>query len=97
MKVKKLIAELQKFNPELEVFMDEIMELQHINHVKKIKVFKDKKQIFMMGNGDSFSNKLRSARFVSFDRNNKAAMNTKNPQAVIISWMGDYKKKKSKS
>ena len=92
MKVKQLIKELQKFDPNVDVFLNGLMELRHIDHLRKIKVFKDKKSIFIEGSKGDWMKRQYDGKFVKFDRYNEAAMNTKNPQAVIIDQFLDYKK-----
>lgn len=91
MKVKQLIAELQKFNPELEVFFEEFLQLRHIDHLRKTKVMVDKETHFgitgLFGNITSWES----------DRFNKKAMNSKFPQAVLISVYPNFRSKKKKA
>lgn len=85
MKVKQLIKQLQDLDPELDVFIDDAISIHHVTHVKKTKVMVDKDRMFYW----TTPYKLES---VEFDRYNKKAMNTKFPQAVLISRWSQPKK-----
>jgi len=87
MNARELINHLQKFDPELEIFIDSFMGIKHIDHIRKIKVMKDKEKHIISGVGP-----IKFEMF-ELDRFNKKAMNTKYPQAILLSDRPKHMKK----
>ncbi len=88
MTVKELIKELQKHNPDTDVYFESALNINPVLSLKKIKVKKDIEESY----GVTSIYPMKMEKF-QFDRWNEVAMNTNNESGILLKYFPDYKKK----